>query len=300
MEYNKKCNNCGSNDKRILFKENKAQINQIVQCENCGLMFVFPLTIDPDQEYWEGSSQKEKEISDFDIHTEHFSFMVEQKERLQVDDYLSSLKFVEKHLNSKGHALEIGSSRGYFLNALQNAGWITTGIEPSDHRRNEAKILFGFDFIPDKLEDSPLLENTYDAIFLFHVIEHVLDPSNFISLLYKYLRPGGVLVMETPTYDTLSFKLLKHRERSIRCNGHFFFFTKQTLRELTEKSGFITIRHDRVGRTLTVERLLWNVAVIAKNSFLEKLLAKISKYLKLGNLKIYLKFGDMQRLYSTK
>ncbi len=39
---------------------------------------------------------------------------------------------------------------------------------------------------------------------------------------------------------------------------------------------------------------------IAKNSFLEKLLAKISKYLKLGNLKIYLKFGDMQRLYSTK
>ena len=95
---------------------------------------------------------------------------------------------------------------GHLLARTGQRGWTVTGIEPSHSRGDEAKRIFGYDFIPDKLEDTNLSENYFDVIFMFHVIEHVLDPSEFISMLYKYLKPGGILVMETPTYDTLTYK----------------------------------------------------------------------------------------------
>jgi len=226
--------------------------------------------------------------------------MVQQKERLQIADYLTSFKFIEKIVPNKGIALEVGASRGFFLHELEKKGWRVVGIEPSDTRRIEAKKLFGYDFIPDKLEDAKIVENSYDLIFLFHVIEHVLDPSGFIHLLTKYLKKEGILVMETPTYDSISYAILRHRERSLRCNGHFFFFTKKTLKQMVTKNGLKIIKHNKVGRTLSLERFLWNISVIIKNNNIEKFLFKICNMLKLEKVKFHINIGDMQRIYCQK
>ena len=135
---------------------------------------------------------------------------------------------------------------------------------------------------------------------MFHVIEHILDPSEFISMLYKYLKPGGILVMETPTYDTITYKILRHRERSIRCNGHFYFFTKKTLKEVVCKNKFEIVRHDKVGRTLSLQRLCWNMTVMFKNKYVEKALYKISSAFGFHRITFYLNMGDMQRIYCRK
>ncbi len=295
------CNNCGSDQYKVVFKAGKSQINQIVKCNNCGLMFAYPIKIDLDSEYWEGEEHKETDnLSAFDVKSENFQLMLDKKERIQIQDYMSSLKVVESFIGKKGKALEIGSSRGFFLDRLKNSDWEVEGIEPSLSRREEAKKLFGFDLIAERLEDTNLEENSFDAIFLFHVIEHVLNPKEFVSIINKYLKPGGVFVMETPTYDTLTYKILRHRERSLRCDGHIYFFTKKSLRKVVEQNNFKVIKHERVGRTLTVERLFWNIAVITKNRTLESFLIKVSNILKLNKAKIYLNFGDMQRIFCTK
>lgn len=289
------CNNCKKCDYNVIYKRNVAQVHQIVKCKNCGLMYAYPLHIDLTKMYWEGSSPIK-----MPLFSKQFGNMVDLKEKIQVSDYLSSIKYVEKLLPFKGNALEIGSSRGYFLHDLEKRGWEATGIEPSDVRREEAKRIFGFNLIPDRLEDTNLPGNCFDAIFMFHVIEHVLDPSFTISILYRYLKPRGILVIETPTYDTITYKILQHRERSIRCDGHFTFFTKRTLRDMLEKAGFETMRHDRVGRTLTFERLFWNISVIFKSEHVDSFLEKVSKFIDLKKFKIYLNMGDMQRIYCRK
>jgi 2-polyprenyl-3-methyl-5-hydroxy-6-metoxy-1,4-benzoquinol methylase len=294
------CNNCHSIKYEVVHEENKAQYQQIVKCTKCGLMYVYPLKIDINKRYWEG---KEKDVSNVEaepLFSKKMSFMIDQKEQLQVRDFSSSIKHIEKLLPNKGSALEVGPSAGYFLHELEKRGWMVTGIEPSESRRNDAKRIFGYDFIPDKLEDTNLPENNFDVIFMFHVIEHILDPSEFISMLYRYLKPGGILVMETPTYDTLSYKILRHRERSIRFNGHFYFFTKKTLREIACKNNFDVVRHDRVGRTLSLERLCWNLTVMFKSKFIEKAIYKVSSLLRFDKVKIHLNMGDMQRIYCQK
>jgi 2-polyprenyl-3-methyl-5-hydroxy-6-metoxy-1,4-benzoquinol methylase len=293
------CNNCMTSDYEVLYEENKAQYQQIVKCKNCGLMYVYPLKINKDKKYWEGKAggfiPKNKPLF-----SARLPFMVDEKEQLQVKDFSSSLRHIEELLPNKGKVLEVGPSRGYFLHELEKNGWIVTGIEPSDVRRDEAKRIFGYDFIPYKLEDTNLSESSFDVIFMFHVIEHILDPSEFISILYRYLKPGGILVIETPTYDTIMYKILRHRERSIRCNGHFYFFTKKTLKEMVCKNKFDVVRHDKVGRTLSLERLCWNLTIIFKNKNIERAIYKISSALGLYKIKIYLNVGDMQRIYCKK
>ncbi len=95
----------------------------------------------------------------------------------------------------------------------------------------------------------------------------------------------------------LPLKYWKHRERSIRCNGHIYFFTKKSLKALVEKCGFTVVRHDRVGRTLTLDRLFTNFGIMmGKRNYFNK----VSKSLKLENKYIHLNAGDMQRIYCKK
>jgi hypothetical protein len=69
-----------------------------------------------------------------------------------------------------------------------------------------------------------------------------------------------MLVLETPRYDTLMFKLLRHRERSMRCDGHVYFFTTSSLEACVRLAGFSVLKREYVGRSLTLQRLLWNIA----------------------------------------
>ena len=65
---------------------------------------------------------------------------------------------------------------------------------------------------------------------MLHVIEHVPDPVGTLREIWRILKPGGHLILETPRYDTAMFWLLGRRERSLSCDGHIFFFTNESLR----------------------------------------------------------------------
>ena len=67
------------------------------------------------------------------------------------------------------------------------------------------------------------------------------------------------------------FQLLGKRERSLSCDGHIFFFTTGTLKQAYEKAGFLLERLEFVGRSLTLDRLAHNVAIIARFPHLARL-----------------------------
>lgn len=286
------CNLCGSNEYKVMFEAGVAQLNQIVQCKCCGLMYANPRMKSADCE----------EIKGYDPTWFPHEQLRQQfeKEALQIKDYDQMRVFINQLYPHRGKLLEIGSSFGYLLNSFKTEGWEPKGIEPLVIACEYAKNEFGIEAIPSTLEEAQLDENSIDVIIMLHVIEHVPDPLSMFKEIFRILKPNGLCIVETPRYDTLVFKLLGKRERSLSCDGHIYFFTTDTLINMTSKAQFEVIKKEYVGRSLTLERLLWNVAVISKSTKFERFIKDVSPRLYFNKVKLHLNVRDMQRLYLRK
>jgi 2-polyprenyl-3-methyl-5-hydroxy-6-metoxy-1,4-benzoquinol methylase len=226
-------------------------------------------------------------------HREYF-----HKQQVQLPDNLRALAVLNEFLPARGKLLEIGSYCGFFLDQIRADGWDATGLEPFRAAADYARATFNLDIIDGALPRSDVAAGSFDAIVMLHVIEHMPDPVASLQELRRMIRPGGMLVIETPRFDSLVFKLLGRRERSIvACDGHIYFFTVPTLRRMLEQNGFQVERSDLVGRTLTFERLLTNVAIVARSPRLREQFSRLSQAFRFDRLQFHLNARDMQRMY---
>ena len=123
-------------------------------------------------------------------------------------------------------ALDFGCGDGTLLDALQDAGWDTTGIEPavdsafSRHHRLAA------------IPDTPV----FDLIVANHVLEHVADPMGLLRLFARAGRVGGYLLVGVPRFDTLPI----HRDYKYVINGraHVTAYTWPCLQGLLARAGW--------------------------------------------------------------
>lgn len=288
------CNLCGADDADVLFKAGVAQHNQIVKCRHCGLMYSNPRNRPADQEL----------VKDFDPNVtrdaEAYDPSRFDKERMQVRDYDDTRAYLKRLYPQRGKLIELGCGMGFLLKAFNDDGWDVTGIEPDRGFCDFIETHQGVKALPTILENSGIPDNSVDVVVFLHVVEHVPDPLATLQAIYRVLKPGGHLVLETPRYDSLMFSLLGKRERSLSCDGHIYFFTTDTLRKLTEKAGFIYQQLRYVGRSLSLDRLAWNVGVMSKSKAVKDTLAKLSHAAHFEKLHFRLNMRDMQRIVVQK
>ncbi len=288
-----KCNLCGADDYVVRFpKDSVRGIHQrIVVCRKCGFMYANPQEIIDCETF-----AKETESDELDIEGSDRQYF--QKQHVQIRDYERIIGVLAKLAPKKGRLLEIGSYLGILLDRLRGDGWTTTGLEPSHKVAKYSRKRYGHDIVEGLLPHPSLPAGAYDAVLLLHVIEHMPDPSASLADIRRLLKPGGIFVLETPRFDSLSFKLLGRRERSLNnCPGHIYFFTVPTLSKLLEKNGFEVVRVDLVGRTLTVDRLLYNIGLITQSKAIRNWLWRMGTRLKLDRFQVHLNARDMQRIY---
>jgi SAM-dependent methyltransferase len=288
------CNLCGSGDASVLFEAGVAQASRVVRCKNCGLMYASPRAKLPDQD----------EIKDYDPEVTKRAQETNrdryEKEELQVRDYEDTRAYLRKVFPKRGRLLEIGCSMGFLLAKFREDGWEVEGIEPNRGYCEFIGDYHGIQATPTILEEADRQPENFDVVVMLHVIEHVPNPLGTLEEIYRVLKPGGTLVLETPRYDSLMFKLLRHRERSISCDGHIYFFTTDTLRAVSRKAGFEVRFVNYVGRSLNLARLLWNVGVMTKSRTAQRLIGKLSDLLHLSSVHLRLNVRDMQRMVLRK
>lgn len=79
-----------------------------------------------------------------------------------------------------------------------------------------------------------------DMVISTEVIEHVKDDHQFLLDIRKQLRPGGVLMLTTPSSENLLFKLGYYRTFDADV-GHLRRYTRTSIRATCEKAGFTVV-----------------------------------------------------------
>jgi SAM-dependent methyltransferase len=85
--------------------------------------------------------------------------------------------------------------------------------------------------------DFPALDGRFDAISMWHVIEHVRDPKRYLEHAYRLLQPGGWLLIETPVVGSIS-EGFGADWRFYMPVEHINLFSQQALFRLCSHTGF--------------------------------------------------------------
>jgi SAM-dependent methyltransferase len=146
---------------------------------------------------------------------------------------------LRKQFPGRGRLLEIGCSYGGFLAEAKRDGWQVTGIELSEDAACCAREQHGLRVLSGDLRSSlGELGDLYDVVVLFHVIEHVPDPIQFLRDCRKILRPGGALVLKTPNASSLVARLCGSFWQWVSPPAHLFLYCPRTLEFLLKKTGY--------------------------------------------------------------
>ena len=93
--------------------------------------------------------------------------------------------------------LDVGCGTGMFLVHLKNQGFRDlAGVETSMRLRQR----FRDDSIPLY---SVIPDETFDAVFLLDVLEHIADDVEALTRIHSALRPGGKLILSVPAHPFL-------------------------------------------------------------------------------------------------
>jgi len=177
-----------------------------------------------------------------------------------VSDFLVSKckERVEHHFpNRSARILDIGCGSGHLASILSGMGHEVIGVDVSLVRINLARDTnpgIQFECISVYDDDiNKLGESSFDCIVSFEVIEHLFDPGGLLSRSFILLKPKGCLILSTPYHGYLknlaisAFNKWDRHFSPYWIGGHIKFFSKKTLRQMTESAGFKNIQIQRAG-----------------------------------------------------
>lgn len=136
-----------------------------------------------------------------------------------------------------GSLLDFGCGSGDFLLRARRLGWHPLGAE-FDQSAIETCVRRGVEVVGVDALESAIAPGSLDAVTMFEVIEHLPEPREHLALLKSLLRPGGLLYVTTPNFDSATRRLIGARWRVIEYPEHLTYFTATTLQRLCVDVGF--------------------------------------------------------------
>jgi 2-polyprenyl-3-methyl-5-hydroxy-6-metoxy-1,4-benzoquinol methylase len=229
------CPVCNSADINPLFtvKDHSVSGEEFIiwQCSKCSLRFTQDV---PDEE----NIGKYYKSPDYISHSNTSKGLI-NKSYQQVRNYtlkqkLELLKYFTK--GEKGTVLDVGCGIGAFLHTMQQSGWAATGIEPDADARKKALELFHINVLePASLFN--LQASSFNAITLWHVLEHVHQLHSTIEQLKELLTTDGKLFIAVPNYQSADAEAYHIHWAAYDVPRHLYHFTPQSINVLMQQHG---------------------------------------------------------------
>jgi 2-polyprenyl-3-methyl-5-hydroxy-6-metoxy-1,4-benzoquinol methylase len=141
----------------------------------------------------------------------------------------------------RGRLIDIGCGNGAFLARMRALGWDVVGVEPDPGAARIGRERYGLTIHPGGLEEGHFGSDSFDAVTMGHVIEHLADPLSTLECVRDALKRGGHLVIHTPNLSSLGHRWFRKDWRGLEPPRHLFIFRPQTLRKIVEVAGFTVL-----------------------------------------------------------
>ncbi|MDP2753468.1 MAG: class I SAM-dependent methyltransferase [Nitrospirota bacterium] len=205
----------------------------VLRCLNCGLAFVSPMPMT--------ALLTSAYTEDY-----YIPWIKEQRSRRTLM-WMKRLKALNSlSSNKKGKLLDVGCAEGLFLELAKKDGWDVTGTEISSFAVAYGKEEFGLDILQGELMDIGFPDKTFDAVTMWHVLEHTINPIVVLKEIRRILRDDGEFLLAVPNLNNILsqwvYRLVKGRRMHLfdpeDRELHLYHFTPATIRLALEKAGF--------------------------------------------------------------
>lgn len=138
---------------------------------------------------------------------------------------------------STGDLLDYGCGVGVFTSRAERRGWNVQGVELSESARHKAneKLKRGL-VVSSRYDIQP--ESRFDAVTLFHVLEHLDDPNETLQWIRTRLNSGGALVVAVPNYESPDAKHYGAYWAAWDVPIHYWHFNKSAMYTLAKNNGW--------------------------------------------------------------
>ena len=166
------------------------------------------------------------------------------------DDYLRNstkrlagfnarLQDMERHVAPPGRTLDYGCAIGLCVKAAQNRGWDAIGYDRSEWATNYGREALGVNVVSGAVPAFGPAE--FDLVTLWDCIEHLSDPRGTLVNIHSWLKPGGILAVNTVNSSSLGARLAGRAWRHVAPPLHIHLFSAKSLQVLMEDCGFSVV-----------------------------------------------------------
>lgn len=229
------CPICGAPEREVLF-EGSDRLHglpgrfPVVHCTSCGSRYLAQRPVEPDAYYPPDSYAAYDGVAGHHSRATGRSYGLWQRQKL-----MEALK------PAGGMLLDVGCGAGDFLAQMNNLlGWQVAGLEPSAEASRYACEVRGLNVRRGVLPCSDLADRAYDAITLWHVLEHVPNPVDVLADVRRLLKPDGVLVVSVPAADSWEAMWFGEDWAGYDVPRHLVTFTRSSLEQFGHRAGFRT------------------------------------------------------------
>ena len=130
--------------------------------------------------------------------------------------------------------VDVGAGGGEVVYVFRKLGdFDARGLEPDEQYARYAREVLGVPVDTGFVQDAPYPPGSFDAVTMYHALEHVEDPVGVLRTLRSWIRKDGLLVVEVPNVEARCL-LPAHRFHF----AHFYNFNRATLEATGRRAGF--------------------------------------------------------------